>query len=272
MARGGSGVKICGKGSLLYDIHLNRLHLYAIFSKKFNNFLYLLRLALELKGHNSYLIRNRGLPDVSEDLELLHTLTEERLLDLLRRISKIDLFFQGLPPTGYGRDDGEFVVIGNSGLEVILEADVLVIEIEVYKAAEIAVVLAYPVFEPGVVLLKVVYDLGHSSPVGRDLIVVLCYLPQRCWYPYLYAHSTLLSRFITGYSETSMSILKKPSSLVTLTILCPSSLTLFGTLAMGSPASRITSSISPGSRASSLSFVFILFLMIRTPPRSTLFT
>src|SRR5512133_3710782 len=68
---------------------------------------------------------------------------------------------------GDGRQDDDLVAVAELGVEAADEADVLVVDVDVHEAAQLAV-LDEPILEPGVVGLQVVDQRAQAGTVRVD--------------------------------------------------------------------------------------------------------
>src|SRR5690349_5235479 len=70
---------------------------------------------------------------------------------------------------GDRRNDGDTGAVGGRGLQPLLEADVVVVDVDVHEAAQLALVVQHPGGDAGVVLLQALDDLGEGRALGGDL-------------------------------------------------------------------------------------------------------
>src|SRR5262245_3641336 len=97
-----------------------------------------------------------------------------------------------------GGDDGQRVAVLDGGLEGVEVADVLVVEVDVDEALELALV-EEPVDDAGALPAQVVEDGLHGGPGGLDLRLVAGVLPHRRRNLYTHGHGessrSCLARF-----------------------------------------------------------------------------
>src|SRR4249919_1801659 len=70
---------------------------------------------------------------------------------------------------GNRRDHRDLGAVGRRRLEVVEEADVVVADVHVHEAAQVALLVDDAPLDPGVVAVEVVEDLGQRRTLGRHL-------------------------------------------------------------------------------------------------------
>src|SRR5690606_34772082 len=105
--------------------------------------------------------------------------------------------------TCYRWDQRHLAAIGDRRVEVVEEADVLVVGEDVDEAAHLAVVVVETLRQPGVLLAEVLQHVTDSAPFDGDHIAAFGELSEWGRDSYVYSHRALHADWVADPSEAS---------------------------------------------------------------------
>src|SRR6185295_11175579 len=100
---------------------------------------------------------------------------------------------RSLAAAGDGRDDGDLVRVLDRRLQVLEEADVLVVGEDVHEAPDLAALVADALLDPGELRFEAGDEITDGGARGRDLFLAVRQLAQRSGNPNR-GHVSLLVR------------------------------------------------------------------------------
>src|SRR5204863_3578748 len=106
-------------------------------------------------------------------------------------------------PSRNGGDDRHLVAVLEGGLPALEEADVLLIDVDVDEATQVARVVDQPLLEPRVALLEVVDEVGDRRALSLHLGRALRHRAQRRGNPYQQRHHPCPSRTACDFKSAS---------------------------------------------------------------------
>src|SRR5262249_16023880 len=171
------------------NVALNRVDLHAALLEPRQAPLKRSLVGLHLECHPSVVGLHVGATDVHYDLEVLHQTVDDRLLDQVGRER------QAHAETGHGQhrrsgasgdggDDRHLVGLLEARLLAVEEPDVLLVDVDVDEAPELAALVYQALAQSRELTLEIVHDGGDALALGLYFGGALGERAQRRWNPY----------------------------------------------------------------------------------------